>query len=60
MDSNDRLLTPKEVADKFRVDTKTVSRWAKSGRLFGIKTPGNHWRFSEIEVERLFRRRGQI
>jgi excisionase family DNA binding protein len=48
-----QLLTPQEVATRFRVDLKTVSRWAKSGRLPGIKTPGNHWRFFKSDVDRL-------
>lgn len=47
---SDRLLTPKEVAKLFRVDPKTVTRWAASGRLSSIKTPGGHRRFRESEV----------
>jgi excisionase family DNA binding protein len=41
----DPLLTPGEVAHIFRVDPKTVSRWAKAGRLPSSKTPGGHVRF---------------
>ena len=44
------MLTPAEVATMFRVDPKTVSRWAKAGRLTSIRTPGNHRRFREAEV----------
>lgn len=44
------LLTPAEVAAMFRVDPKTVARWAKSGRLSAIRTPGGHRRFREAEV----------
>jgi excisionase family DNA binding protein len=36
---------PDEVARLFRVDPKTVGRWAAAGRLPGIKTPGGRWRF---------------
>ena len=52
MDSskNDRLLKPGEVAEKFRVDPKTVTRWAKAGKLTSVKTPGGHHRFRESEV----------
>ena len=44
------LLTPREVAALFRVDPKTVTRWAKQGRLTSIRTPGNHRRYREAEV----------
>jgi excisionase family DNA binding protein len=46
----ERLLTPGEVAHMFRVDPKTVSRWAQAGRLRYIRTPGGHRRFPEAEV----------
>jgi excisionase family DNA binding protein len=44
------LLTPSEVAAMFRVDPKTVTRWAKSGKLSSIRTLGGHRRFRESEV----------
>lgn len=44
------LLTPGEVAELFRVDPKTVTRWAHSGRLASIRTPGGHHRFWEADV----------
>ncbi|MGH8793765.1 MAG: BldC family transcriptional regulator [Stackebrandtia sp.] len=50
---NDRLLTPGEVAELFRVDPKTVTRWAASGRIGSIRTPGGHRRFRESEVRAL-------
>ncbi len=34
------LLTPAEVAALFRVDPKTVTRWAKAGKLSSIRTLG--------------------
>lgn len=46
----DRLLTPGEVAEMFRVDPKTVTRWAAAGRIGSIRTPGGHRRFRESEV----------
>ena len=49
----DRLLTPGEVAALFRVDPKTVTRWAASGRIGSIRTPGGHRRFRESEVKAL-------
>lgn len=53
MDSGDRLLTPGEVAALFRVDPKTVTRWAAAGRIGSIRTPGGHRRFRESEVRAL-------
>ena len=50
-----RLLTAAEVADLFRVDPRTVTRWALSGRLESIRTPGGHRRFSEKYVRELLR-----
>ena len=45
----ERLLTPGEVAALFRVDPKTVTRWASAGRIGSIRTPGGHRRFRESE-----------
>ncbi|MCW2543271.1 MAG: excisionase/Xis, DNA-binding [Frankiales bacterium] len=47
------LLTPGEVAALFRVDPKTVTRWALAGRIGSIRTPGGHRRFHEAEVRAL-------
>lgn len=47
------LLTPSEVATMFRVDPKTVTRWAKAGKLSAIRTLGGHRRYSESEVRML-------
>jgi excisionase family DNA binding protein len=46
----DRLLTPGEVAAIFRVDPKTVTRWAKAGRIPAVRTPGGHARFRESVI----------
>jgi excisionase family DNA binding protein len=37
----------------FRVDPKTVTRWAKAGKLSAIRTLGGHRRFRESEVRAL-------
>ena len=37
----------------FRVDPKTVTRWAKAGKLTSIRTLGGHRRYRETEVSRL-------
>ncbi len=47
------LLTPSEVATLFRVDPKTVTRWAKAGKISAIRTLGGHRRFHEDEVRQL-------
>jgi excisionase family DNA binding protein len=47
------LLTPAEVAAMFRVDPKTVTRWAKAGKLTSIRTLGGHRRYREAEVTAL-------
>jgi excisionase family DNA binding protein len=46
----DQLLTPAEVAAMFRVDPKTVTRWAKAGKLTCVKTLGGHRRYLADEV----------
>jgi excisionase family DNA binding protein len=51
--SEDPLLTPGEVAVLFRVDPKTVTRWAAAGRIGSIRTPGGHRRFRESEIRAL-------
>ena len=48
----DELLTPSEVARIFRVDPKTVSRWAIAGKISSVRTLGGHRRFYRSEVER--------
>ena len=47
------LLIPAEVASLFRVDPKTVTRWAKAGKLTSIRTLGGHRRYKESEVKSL-------
>ena len=49
----DDLLTPAEVAKLFRVDPKTVTRWAKAGKLSSIRTLGGHRRYRKEEVTRI-------
>lgn len=54
-DAPERLLTPSEVARMFRVNPKTVTRWARAGKLNAIRTLGGHRRFRASEIERLLR-----
>ena len=47
------VLTPAEIPAMFRVDPKTVTRWAKAGKLTSIRTLGGHRRYRESEVRAL-------
>jgi excisionase family DNA binding protein len=53
--SADQTMTPGEVSGAFRVDPKTVERWAKAGKLASIRTPGGHRRYSRQQVEAIMR-----
>ena len=44
------LLTPGQVAEMFRVNPKTVTRWARAGKISAIRTLGGHRRFRADEV----------
>lgn len=50
--TEDALLTPSEVAKLFRVNPKTVTRWARAGKLSAIRTLGGHRRFRASEISR--------
>ena len=59
------LLTPSEVAAVFRVDPKTVTRWARAGRIppvgdrrSVVRTPGGHTRILAKTVRLI--REGEI
>ena len=51
--SEDQLMTPAEVAALFRVDPKTVTRWAVAGKLQSLRTLGGHRRYRSSEVQAL-------
>jgi excisionase family DNA binding protein len=46
-------MTPAEVASLFRVDPKTVTRWADAGKLTAVRTLGGHRRYLHEEVQSL-------
>ncbi|VEI13581.1 BldC family transcriptional regulator [Trueperella bialowiezensis] len=50
MEKQSELMTPAEVAELFRVDPKTVSRWADNGKLPYVRTLGGHRRFPRKDV----------
>ncbi len=49
----DRFLKTSEVAHLLHVSPKTISRWAKEGRLPYMATLGGHRRFPAHEIRRL-------
>lgn len=51
------LVTPGEVASLFRVDPKTVTRWASAGRIADsdqVRTIGGHRRFKKERIWELY------
>lgn len=58
-DSDDVML-PAEVARLFRVDGKTVTRWANAGKLPSFRTLGGHRRFRRADVERVLNGDGDL
>jgi len=57
VDANE-LLTPGEVGRLFRVDPKTVARWAQEGKIRSIRTLGGHRRFRLSDVQAALDREG--
>jgi excisionase family DNA binding protein len=51
--SAEQPLTAAQVAAMFGVDPKTVTRWAKAGKIACFFTLGGHRRYRITEVERL-------
>jgi excisionase family DNA binding protein len=46
-------MTPAEVAALFRVDPKTVTRWAQQGKLRSLRTLGGHHRYDAAYIRAL-------
>lgn len=59
MQSGERFLRTSDVARMLHVSPKTVSRWAKEGRLPHLSTLGGHRRFPASEIERLIQELGE-
>ena len=49
----ERLHTPVEVAELFKVNPLSVTRWAVQGRIGSVRTLGGHTRYKKAEVLRL-------
>lgn len=54
-DTESEFMTPAQVAARFNVDTKTVSRWAKAGKLSYVTTLGGHRRYRRVQIEALMK-----
>ena len=50
--AENELLTPAEVAEMFRVNPKSVTRWARAGKISAVRTLGGHRRFRADEIRR--------
>jgi excisionase family DNA binding protein len=50
---SEKFLRTSDVARMLHVSPKTVSRWAKEGRIPHLSTLGGHRRFPASEIERL-------
>lgn len=53
MDNADGLLRPRDVAKLMACDPKTVTRWAASGKIPSVRTPGGHRRIKASVVRAL-------
>ena len=53
---DDEYIRTAQVAEILRVSTKTVSRWAKDGKIPHVVTLGGHRRFPVSAVEDLAQR----
>lgn len=51
--ADNELMTPKEVAEAFGVEVKTITRWAQAGKLTCFRTLGGHRRYNRAEVEKI-------
>jgi excisionase family DNA binding protein len=53
----EHLLTPSQVGQLMGVEGRTVTRWAREGRVAAITTPGGHHRFRRSDVDDLINER---
>ena len=44
--------TPQEIAEKLKVDIRTIYRWVRENRIKAVKI-GHFWRISESELNRI-------
>lgn len=58
-DDTERTYTAEQVAKKFNVTTRTVSRWADAGKLGYFRTIGNHRRYNAAAIDQIIRDRSK-
>ncbi|HET9071509.1 MAG TPA: helix-turn-helix domain-containing protein [Acidimicrobiales bacterium] len=49
------LLRTADVAALFQVSERTISDWARRGRIPSVRTPGGHRRYPAEEIRRIMR-----
>ena len=54
--SKSSYLLPSDVAEVLQVSPKTVTRWAKEGKLASRRTLGGHRRYARADIESLAQR----
>lgn len=60
VDPSKRLLTKRQVADMFGVDTRTINRWMAAGKLKVVRINPTVVRFDQAAVERFRKACGGI
>jgi excisionase family DNA binding protein len=50
------LLRTSDVAALFQVSSRTVSEWARRGRVPCMRTPGGQWRYPAEPIRKLLNR----
>lgn len=53
------VMSPGDVAAVFGVNPKTITRWAREGKLPFFRTAGGHRRYHRVAVEALLRQQSQ-
>jgi len=55
------LINPRRSGcDVFRVNPKTVTRWARAGKMSAVRTLGGHRRFRTPEIRRFLEETQQL
>jgi excisionase family DNA binding protein len=58
MAEDEKMLSAADVARRFGVNPKTVTRWAKAGKLECVRTLGGHRRYRASNIEELLKETG--
>ena len=54
-----RILTVRQIAEKLQVNTETVYRWLRDGKLTGYRA-NRLWRVSEQDLEAFLRQKQEL